>query len=333
MIGHLNGLARRAIRLARGWAGAALVVALASPAHGAAYPARTVRIVVPHAAGGAVDAVARVLAQALAERLGQAFVVENRTGASGNIGSEFVARAPANGYTLLINASIHVLNPFVFRSLPFDPVADFAPISLIASGPLLLVTVAPGPVTSLKGLIAAARARPGTLSFATSGLGSAGHFAEVLFQRRAGVDLITVPYRGSAPALADVASGQVTAMIDPILSALPLVQSGQLTALGLTGRTRSALLPQVRTIAESGLPDFEAYSWYGIWAPAGTAPEIVDRLQRGVAEALRRPAVRAPLVAEGFEIVGSSPAAFAVYIRAETAKYARLVADAHLTFE
>jgi tripartite-type tricarboxylate transporter receptor subunit TctC len=312
--------------------GAALVWLPGPAAAQPAFPTRAVKIVVPHAPGGAVDVVARVLAPALGDRLGQNVVVENRAGASGNIGSEFVAHAPPDGHTLLVNASIHVLNRFVFRTLPFDPVADFAPVSLLASGPLLLVTAAAGP-DSAQALIARAKARPGILSFATSGLGSAGHFAEELFKRRAGIDMITVPYRGSAPALTDLAANQVTAMIDPILSALPGVQGGRLRALGVTSKRRSAIAPDVPTLDEAGLPGFEAYSWYGVWAPKGVSPAIVARLHAAVAEALQQPAVRAPLTADGFEIIASSPAAFATHIADETARYARLVEDARLVFE
>src|SRR5260221_4370594 len=235
----------------------ALVAVSPAPANAQPYPTRAVRIIVPHAPGGAVDTVARVLAPALGARLGQNVVVENRAGASGNIGSEFVAHAPPDGHTLLLNASIHVLNRFVFRALPFDPVGDSQPISLLAAGPLLLVTGREGPETARQ-LIEHAKAKPGVLSFATSGLGSAGHFAEALFMRLAGVDMIIAPYRGSAPALSDVAGGQVTAMIDPILSALPLVQGGRLRALGVTGRTRSAIAPEIPTLAEAGLPAVEA---------------------------------------------------------------------------
>jgi tripartite-type tricarboxylate transporter receptor subunit TctC len=310
----------------------ALVAGSPAPASAQPYPTRTIRIVVPHAPGGAVDAVARVLAPPLAERLGTNVVVENRAGASGNIGSEFVAHAPPDGHTLLINASIHVLNRFVYHALPFDPIADFAPVSLLAAGPLLLVSGRTGP-ESARQLIERAKARPGVLSFATSGLGSAGHFAEEKVKRLAGIDMIIVPYRGSAPALSDVASGQVTAMIDPILSALPLVRGGRLRALGVTGRARSATAPDIPTLEEAGLPGVEAYSWYGMWAPAETPPAIVARLQAQLVDALRLPAVRAALTAEGFEVRGSTPAAFAAYIAEETERYARLVADARLTFE
>jgi tripartite-type tricarboxylate transporter receptor subunit TctC len=310
----------------------ALVQASPGPASAQPYPTRAIRIIVPHAPGGAVDAVARLLAPALGGRLGQTVVVENRAGASGNIGSEFVAHAPADGHTLLVNASIHVLNRFVFRTLPFDPVTDFAPISLLASGPLLLVVGPTGPETARQ-LVERAKARPGALSFATSGLGSAGHFAEEQFKRLAGVDMILVPYRGSAPALADVAGGQVTAMIDPILSTLPLVQGGRLRALGVTGATRSAIAPAIPTLEEAGAPRVEASSWYGIWAPAGTPPVIVARLQATVADALQGPALRAALSADGFEVEGSSSEAFAAFIAEEMQRYARLVEEARLTFE
>jgi tripartite-type tricarboxylate transporter receptor subunit TctC len=316
--------------------GAALVWALPEPAgaqsYPASYPTRPVKIIVPHAPGGAVDVVARILAPALAAGFGHNVVVENRAGASGNIGSEYVANAAPDGHTLLVNASIHVLNRFVFRSLPFDPVADFAPVALLASGPLLLVAGPDGP-TSVRALIERAKAKPGALSFAASGLGSAGHFAEELFKRRAGIDMITVPYRGSAPALTDIAGGQVTAMIDPILSALPLAQAGRLRALGVTSRARSPIAPDVPTLDEAGLPGFEAYSWYGVWAPAKTPPAIVAALHAEFSQALQQPAVRAPLIADGFEIIGASPAAFATHITDETARYAKLVEDARLVFE
>jgi tripartite-type tricarboxylate transporter receptor subunit TctC len=297
------------------------------------YPNRPVKIVVPHAPGGAVDAVGRLLAQKLSEELGQRFVVENRAGASGNIGSEFVVRAAPDGYTLLVNASILVLNPFVFHDLPFDPVRDLAPISHIASGPLLFVTRPDFPADNVKDFIAKAKSKQGEVTFATSGLGSAGHFAEEMFKLMAGVDMLTVVYKGSGPALIDVMSGQVNAIMDPILSTLPLVRDGRLKALGVTSATRSAVVPDIPTVAENGLPGFEFFSWYGIWAPARTSPDIVNRLEAQVARIVQMPDVVQRLTAQGFEPVGSSAGEFSGYIKDEVAKYAKLVQDAGLKFE
>ncbi|HEX9461150.1 MAG TPA: tripartite tricarboxylate transporter substrate binding protein [Alphaproteobacteria bacterium] len=304
-----------------------------SSASGQVYPNRPVKIVVPHAPGGAVDAVGRLMAQKLSEELGQRFVVENRAGASGNIGSEFVAHATPDGYTLLVNASILVLNPFVFRELPFDPVRDLAPISLIASGPLLFVTRPDFPADSVKEFIAKAKSKQGEVTFATSGLGSAGHFAEEMFKLMAGVDMLTVVYKGSGPALLDVMNGQVNAMMDPILSTLPLVRDGRLKALGVTSASRSVVVPDIPTVAESGLANFEFFSWYGIWAPARTSPDVVNKLEAQVAKIVQMPDVGQRLTIQGFEPVGSSAEEFSVYIKDEMAKYAKLVQDAGLKFE
>jgi tripartite-type tricarboxylate transporter receptor subunit TctC len=312
---------------------ATLAAAAAFPALSQNYPSRPVKIVVPHAPGGAVDAVGRLLAQKLGDELGQRFVVENRAGASGNIGGEYVAHAPADGYTLLVNASIFVLNPFVFREIPFDPIKDFAAVSHIASGPLLFVTPPNSPAKSIKDFIGLATAQPGQMFFATSGLGSAGHFAEEMFKLMARVQITTTVYKGSGPALVDVMSGQVHGMIDPILSTLPQVRDGRLKALGVTSATRSPVAPDIPTIAESGLPGFEFYSWYGIWAPAKTPRDIVNKLEVDVGRIVHTPDMTQRLLAQGFEPVGSTSAQFSTFIQSEMAKYAKLVQDAGLKFE
>lgn len=297
------------------------------------FPSRALRVVVPYPPGGAVDAVARLLGQRLQDSLGQTVIVDNRPGASGTIGSEFVARAPADGHTLLVNASIHVINPHVLKSLPFDAIRDFTPVTQIARGPLLLVINPALPARTVKDLIALARRQPGTMVFATSSLGSAGHLAEEQFRLQSGTELVIVPYKGSGPALADVIGGHVSAMIDPVLSALPHVQSGRLRALAVTSTKRLTILPTLPTVAESGLPGFEFYSWYGLWGPAGMAREVSAILQAATVKALRQGDFSERLAAQGFEPVGSTAAEFASFVQQETALYSRIVKQARIVAE
>ncbi|MEI6304135.1 MAG: tripartite tricarboxylate transporter substrate binding protein [Betaproteobacteria bacterium] len=299
-----------------------------------AYPNKTVRIVVPYPPGGTVDVVARVVAQRLTEQMGQQFIVENRAGANGTVGSDFVAKAAPDGYTLLVQASIFAANPLFLPNVPYDVQKDFTPVSNIGSVPLL-VTAHPGvPAKNLREFIALVKADVKKYSFATSGLGSAGHLSEETIKRQAGIpDLLIVPYKGAGPAITDTVGGQVSALIDPLPSSYPQVKAGKLTALAVTSARRVSFMPDVPTVAESGLPGFEMVSWYGLWGPAGLPREISSRLVIEVGKAVRSQLATDRLGEQGFDPVGSTSEQFAAYIRDEITRYARIVKEANIKAE
>jgi tripartite-type tricarboxylate transporter receptor subunit TctC len=312
----------------------AIVPALAGPATAQTYPSRTVSIIVPYPAGGSVDGVARILAQKLAETLGQSVIVENRAGGAGGIvGANYVAKAMPDGYTLMLTASIHVITPFLSKAMPYDVVKDFAPISLVAAGPLI-VSTAPGvPAANLRDLFALVRKTPDKYTFATSSFGSAGHLAIELLKRDAGVDTLVIAYKGAGPMLTDVMSGQVQLVVDPILSSLPLAQSGKIKALAVTSSKRVAAAPEIPTVAESGMTGMDFVSWYGLWGPKGLPADISAKLQTQVAAIVTQPAVKERMALLGFEPIGSTTAYFAKYIDDEMAKYARIIKDANIKAE
>jgi tripartite-type tricarboxylate transporter receptor subunit TctC len=295
------------------------------------WPAKPVKVVVPFAAGGTTDVVARVLGQKLGERWNQSVVIENRVGAGGNIGAEAVARAPADGYTLLMaSGSVLTVNPHLYKRLPFDAQRDFAPITNVATGPMLLVVSPSLPVDNLKSLIALARARPGSLNFGSAGVGSQVHMAGENLANAAGIDIVHVPYKGEALGFNDLVAGNIQLMVGNIAAAAPLVTAGKLKALAVTGRERSRLLPNVPTAAEAGLTGFDNAGWFGLVAPAGLAPEIIVRIQRDVAAALDSPEMRARLFVQGMTPVANSPAEFTRAINAEAGRWARVVGDRKL---
>ena len=295
------------------------------------WPTRPVRLVVPYPPGGTVDVVARVIAQRLSEQLGQQFVVENRAGANGTLGSDHVAKAQADGYTFLVQASIFVANPLFLPNVPYDVQKDFAPISNLGAVPLLVAAHPGVPASNLREFIALVKADSKKYSFATSSLGSAGHLSEETIKRQAGIpDLLIVPYKGSGPALADLVGGQVSAMIDPLPSAYPLVKGGKLKALAVTSGKRVPFLANVPTVAESGLAGFEMVSWYGIWGQPALPRDIVTRLAAEAAKAVRSPQVAERLGEQGFEASGAGPEAFAAYIRDEIARYERIIKEADI---
>jgi tripartite-type tricarboxylate transporter receptor subunit TctC len=263
-------------------------------------------MVVPYTPGAATDAMARLAAQVLQERLGVTVVVENRSGGSGTVGGQAVLQAPADGYTLMGSASIHPMARQVMRSVPYDPVADFRPIARTARGPCVLVLDKRRPESSVAEVIAAAKADPARWSFATSSLGAAGHLASIEFNRLAGTQIEVVPYRGSAPALTDVAAGNVPLMFDPVLATLPMIRGGQVRGLGIATVSRSTLAPELPTLAESGLPGFAFESWYGVWAPRGVPEEVAARLNAAIVEGLHQPAILHRLAEQGFEPVRES---------------------------
>ena len=299
----------------------------AAPMAGAqAYPAKPIRIVVPFPPGGATDILARAVAQKLTDAWGQAVVVDNRPGAGGNIGSEIVAKAAPDGYTLEMGTvGTHAINASLYAKMPYDHVKDFAPVILVAGVPNVLVVNPSLPVSSVQELIAYAKANPGKLNFASSGNGTSIHLAGELFKVMAGVQMTHIPYKGSAPALQDLIGGQVQLMFDNLPPSLPHIKAGKLRALAVTSATRSSALPDTPTIAESGLPGFEASSWFGVLAPAGTPPAIIAKLNAEIAAWLASPEAKEKMLALGANIGGGSPEDFARHIAAETAKWQKVV--------
>ncbi len=290
-----------------------------------AYPTKPIRMIVPYPPGGPTDVLGRIVAQKLSESLGQQVVVENRPGASGMIGSELVAKAAPDGYTLLTNASIHVINPSLYPKMNFDVLRDFAPVSLIAQVPLILVVNPALPVKSVSELIALGKAQPNRLNFASSGNAAAPHLAGESFKIATGMQMQHVPYKGSAPAVADLMGGQVQLMFDSMPSAMPHVKSGKIRALAVTTAKRSPTVPDLPTVAESGVPGFDISTWYGVWAPAGTPKDIVNKVAAEMAKVLQQPAVRERLAALGAEPAGNTPEEFAAYCQSELAKWSRIV--------
>jgi tripartite-type tricarboxylate transporter receptor subunit TctC len=297
------------------------------------YPARPIRLVVPFAAGGTTDILARAVAAELAKLPGWNVVVDNKPGAGGNIGADIVAKAAPDGYTLLMGTvGTHGINQSLYGKLPFDPIKDFAPITEVAAVPNVLVLnpafAQQNKIDSVKDLIAYARANPGKLNMASSGNGTSIHLAGELFKTQTRTFMVHFPYKGSGPALTDLAGGTMQVMFDNLPSSMALIKSGKLKALAVTSAKPSPALPGVPTIAQAaGLPQYEASSWFGMLAPAGTPPDVIHRIQHEVARALGAPAVRERLQAQGAEPIGNTPEQFAALIRAETAKWARVVKD------
>jgi tripartite-type tricarboxylate transporter receptor subunit TctC len=288
------------------------------------YPARPVRIIVPSPPGGGTDIVARVLAQHFARSFGQQFFVENKPGAGNMIGIEAVARSAPDGYTLLMTASTLALNSVLFKKVPYDPVRDFAPITLTATAPNVLLVHPSVPAQSLAEFIALAKAKPGALSYGTPGIGTSPHLSMELLKSMAGIDLQHVPYKGTAAAVTDVIGGQIAAAFANALTAKPQVDAGRVRALAITGPRRIEALPGVPPVAEAGVPGYEAMQWYGLLAPAGTPAAIVARLNGEALKALRSAEMKERLAADGAEPLGGSPAEFAALIRRELDKWTRV---------
>ena len=291
------------------------------------YPERPVRCLIPQSPGGASDTVGRIVAQKLADQFGQQFVVDNRPGATGNIGHEIVARAAPDGYTMLFTAPNLVTSPSLFSKLPFDPVRDFAPISQLALSPNIWIVHPSFPGKSMQDMIELTRTRAGGIDFASSGAASTQHLAGELLNLSAGAHLVHIPYKGGGPALIDLISGRVQVMSSSLPSAVPHIKTGRVRALAVTSLARSSALPEVPTVAESaGLPGYEAITWQGLAFPRATPQPIVDRMHRGVVAVLAQNDVTARLRDLGYEPVGSSPREFAAYIKAEIAKWAKVIA-------
>jgi tripartite-type tricarboxylate transporter receptor subunit TctC len=292
----------------------------------AAYPDKPIHWVVPFPPGGAMDNIARTLGEEMSRSMGQSIVVENRPGAGGNIGSEIVARAPADGYTLIIVANGMAVNPALYGKLNYDPVKDFAPVSLLAVVPNVLVTSKTrNPLTTLPQVIAKAKSEPGKYTYASAGNGTSIHLAGELFTSMAGVDMMHVPYKGSGPAMTDLLGGQVDYMFDSITSAKPHIDSGKLTAIAVTTAKRSRALPNVPTVAEAGLPGYELSPWFAAFLPAATPPAVIERLNRAMLDALKKPDVQKRLAGIGAEPIGSTPAALRDYLANETSKWGALI--------
>ncbi len=307
-------------------------VACTLPACAQGYPDKSIRLVVPYPPGGTADLLARLISQGLGEGLKQPIVVDNRGGAGGNIAAEHVARAPADGYTLLFgNVAVFSINPALYKKVPFDPIRDFAPISLVASVPQILLVHPTMPANSVKELIDHARSNPGTLNYASGGIGSATQLAVELIKTSAQVDIVHVPFKGSGPGLAALAGGQVSMMIENVPTALPFVRSGKLRALAITTAQRSPLVSNLPTLAESGFPGYDLSAWFGIQAPAGTPAPIVARLNQEIVKAVQSPQTKERLSALGADPVANTPEAFAVFIKNELGKWAAIVKQSGAT--
>lgn len=315
--------------------GASLVVVLVAMAAHAAetFPSRPIRLISPFAAGGGNDMISRAVAQALTRNLGHSVVVDNRPGANTIIGMELVAKSPPDGYTLIMTGSTVAINATLHANLPYDSLRDFAAVTQIAATPLIVAVHPSLPVASVRELIALAKARPGELNFPSAGVGNVSHLAGELFNVMAGVRLVHVPYKGSAPATADLLAGRVSVVFNSAFAMLPFVKSGRLRALAVSGRARSALLPAVPTVNEAGVPGYEASTWYGLLAPAATPRAVIERLQAETVKALTADDVRRRLIEDGLEPVGSTPAEFGAYIRTEIAKWARVISVAGIAIE
>ncbi|KQP13665.1 tripartite tricarboxylate transporter substrate binding protein [Pseudorhodoferax sp. Leaf267] len=315
----------------------ATVAALVAPLARAqdAYPSKPVKIVVPYAPGGPNDIVARLIAQKLGEIEKQSFIVENKAGGGSNIGADFVARAPADGYTFLIVATSHAINMTLFpkEQLKYDLLKDLTPVSMVMTGPLVLVTRPDFAANNLKELVAAAKAKPGELSFASSGNGSSTHLGGEMLNTAAGIKTIHVPYKGSGPGLTDVMGGQTTYMLDTMISATPFITSGKLKALAVTGKKRSPVLPNVPTVAEQGYPGFEAVAFIGMMAPAATPKAIVDRISGDMQKVLAMPDIRDKLAAQGFTAEWMAPADFGSHLQKEVPKWGAIVKGSNVKLD
>ena len=313
-----------------------LVCVLSLPALAAAqaqtFPAKPVRMVVGFAPGGATDLTARVLAPKMTEGFGQSVVVENRAGASGMIAAEFVAKAPPDGHTLIMaTQTTHAVAPSLYRKITYDVQRDFAPVSLAAFAPLMLVVHPSLPVKSVKELIAFVKARPGQLNFGSGGIGTSPHMSGELFNTMAGLKSTAIHYKGEAPAITDLLGGQVPDMFANVPTVLPHVKSGKLKAFAVTSTQRVTTAADIPTVAESGLPGYEVTTWFGVFAPAATPREVVARVQSEIARAITHPEVKERIGSQGFVLVGNTPAQFAEFVKAELVKWARVVKASGVT--
>ena len=308
------------------FAAVAATLIATTPAFAQQYPAKPVRFVVPYAAGGATDLIARVIGERLSAHLGQPFVIDNRPGAATLLGAQLVAKAEPDGYTLLMATSTTLaINASLYKNLPYDPVKDFAPISLAIQHPFVLLVDPKLPAHNVKELVALAKSKPGQLAYASGGSGSFPHLAMAMFQAMTGIDVIHVPYKGSAPALTDLMGGQIAMMFDN--TALTYVKSGKIRALAVTTKDRLSVMPDVPTLQEAGVPGYELAAWQGVIAPAGTPRPVIDRLNANIVKLLHEPETIARLTGDGGQIITSTPDQFAAYIRSEIGRFAKIVKE------
>ena len=319
------------------WKYVAMASALAGPwpagtVRADEYPSRPIRIVVPYAPGGGADTVARIVAKRVGDTIGQTIVIENRGGAGSIIGTEMVAKAEPDGYTLLLGQSGPIsINPAVYKDLRYDPERDFAPVTMTTAYPYILVVNAKLPVRSLQDFVALARAKPGAMNYGTTGIGAANHLVTELFNGKAGLKMAHIPYRGTALAVADLVGEQVTVVFGDPVSVLPHMQAGTLRALAVTSPQRSAMAPDVPTVAESGYPGFDAIAWHGILAPAKTPPAIVRKLNAEIVNALQHPETKDLLVKQAMQTVGNTPEEFAAFIKKDIAIWKAVAAEADVS--
>jgi tripartite-type tricarboxylate transporter receptor subunit TctC len=316
------------------WIG--LLFAVVSSALGACsaqaqtYPNHPIRLIVPFAPGGAVDVLARLVGSKLSEQLGQPVVIENRPGAGGTLAADAVAKSPPDGYTILQNTNGAAIAPALYKSLPFDANNDFSPVTQLVASNLILVASPKSGITSVKQLIAEAKAKPGKLNYGSSGIGNPLHLTMEMFKHATGIDILAVPFRGDAQINAALIAGEVEVAVVPLATAVPLIKDGRIRALGITGAKRSATVPEVPTVAEAGVPGFASTSWQGWFMAAKTPPAIVQRIQQETAKALHLPDVRARLDAMAYEPVGSTPSQFDAYYKSEIVKFTKVIADAKI---
>lgn len=315
------------------WAfSAAILIGVGTNVCAQRFPAKPIRIIMPFPPGGPTDLYARTVARGLAENLGQQVLVDNRTGASGIIGTEIVAKAPPDGYTLLFTATHHTINPSLYKSLPYDTEKDFTPLTLVATNPNVLAASISFPANTIAELIALAKAKPGQLNYASTSVGGGNHLSAELLKSMAGIDIMHIPYKGQPQAIADLLGGQVSLMFTSVGLTVPYVKSGKLKALAVTGAKRVANLPDVPTIAET-VPGYVANSWFGMWGPAGMAKELVSRLNSEIVKVLQSPNVRKQFAGLDAEVGGNSPEEFAAFQKSEMAKWAKLVKDIGLKLD
>jgi tripartite-type tricarboxylate transporter receptor subunit TctC len=323
---------RRSVALAT----AAALLALAAPgafAQGPAYPAKPITMIVPFPPGGPTDLVARVLAQKIGEQMGQSILVDNRAGANGNIGAQLVAKAPADGYTILYNTSSITLSPALYKSVSYDVQKDFAPVALVAVVPLALVVHPSIPANNVKEFVAYAKAHPGKLSYGSAGNGNVTHLGAFQFVQANGLEATHVPYKGSAPADVDLVGNQIQFMTDTVNSVMGFVRDKRLKMLAVTTSKRMTLFPDVPTLAESGMPGFEVGAWQGVMVPAGTPPAVVERLNAEIVKALKSPDVRERLALQGAEPLGSTPQEYGAYVKKELTRWAGVVKATGVTLD
>ncbi len=323
----MNKMLRRA-------ACALVLAAVASPVWAQDFPSKPLKLVVPYAPGGGADSVARIVAKKVSENIAQPIVIENKGGAGSIVGTDLVAKAEPDGYTLLLGQSGPIsINPAVYKTLPYDPVKDFAPITMTTAYPYILVVNSESPAKSLQEFVALAKSKPGAMNYGSTGVGAANHLVAELFNSKAGLKMTHVPYRGTALAVGDLLAGTLNVVFGDPISVLPHIKSGKLRALAVTSLERSPVAPEVPTVAESGYPGFEALAWHGILAPAKTPPAVIKKLNAEIVKALADPATKELLANQAMQVVGNSPEAFAAFIQKDIATWKAVAAAAKVTVE